>query len=131
MTVTFVSHSSKDDAVARNLEGWLAANGFTEVFVDHSSIRGGERWADALRAASGSCRVILCLVSENWLKSGECIAEFQAAWYMGKRIIPIMLIDEDAKLAPSSRKTLKRVLSEFQALWIRPALGRVDKGDSQ
>lgn len=59
MPALFLSHSSKDDAHATALEGWLKANGFTDVFVDHHSIAGGDKWAEALRASAGACRVVL------------------------------------------------------------------------
>jgi hypothetical protein len=47
MSVLFVSHSSKDDRVATALEVWLRANGFTDIFVDHHSIAGGDAWRHA------------------------------------------------------------------------------------
>ena len=34
---------------------------------------------EALRAAAGACRVVVFLVTENWLASYECFGEFQAA----------------------------------------------------
>ena len=80
MPVVFVSHSSKDDAAASALEAWLRHNGFTDIFIDHDDIAGGEKWAQALRDASGSCRVIVCLVTKRWLASDECFGEFKAAW---------------------------------------------------
>src|SRR5262245_34686575 len=49
MPVLFISHYSKDDAAATSLEAWLRARGFSDIFVDHSSIGGGEEWAEALR----------------------------------------------------------------------------------
>ena len=86
MAVLFVSHSSKDDAAATALESWLRANGFTDIFVDHHSLAGGDKWREELRKSAGACRVVVCLVTENWLASDECFNEFRAAWYMGKRI---------------------------------------------
>jgi TIR domain len=59
VAVLFISHSSKDNACATALEAWLNANGFTDIFIDHHSIAGGDKWREALRAASGACRVIL------------------------------------------------------------------------
>src|ERR1700733_5371364 len=79
MAVLFVSHSSKDDAAASALEKWLRGCGFTDIFVDHSGISGGEKWAQALRDAAGACRVVICLVTERWLTSDECFGEFKAA----------------------------------------------------
>jgi len=89
MAVLFVSHASADDAAVRDVEAWLDAKGFTDRFVDHSGIVAGEKWANRLRDEAASCRVVLCFVSDNWLGSDECFGEFKAAWYMGKRIVPL------------------------------------------
>jgi formylglycine-generating enzyme required for sulfatase activity len=113
MAVLFVSHSSKDAAATTALEAWLRANGFTDIFVDHSNIAGGEKWAQALRDASGACRVVVCLVTERWLASDECFAEFRAAGYMGKRIIPLLAVGPESS-AFSGR--LAKVLAEDQGL---------------
>jgi hypothetical protein len=69
MAVLFISHSSADDEHASAIERWLIANGFVEVFVDHESIAGGDKWREALRAEANSSRVVVCLVSESWLSS--------------------------------------------------------------
>jgi hypothetical protein len=110
MAVLFISHSSKDDAAATSLEAWLRARGFSDIFVDHSTIGGGEKWAEALRESAGSCRVVICLVTERWLSSDECFAEFRAAWYMGKRIIPLIALAPGS--SPNAR--LASVLNEYQ-----------------
>jgi hypothetical protein len=79
MPVLFVSHSSKDDTAVSGLEEWLKNNGFTDFFIDHNNIAGGDKWREALRASAGACRVIICLVSKHWLASQECFGEFVAA----------------------------------------------------
>jgi hypothetical protein len=89
MAVLSISHSTRDDALATGLVAWLKANGFNDIFIDHESIAGGEKWRDALRASASSCRVVIPLVTPNWLASAECFGEFVAAWYMGKRLIPL------------------------------------------
>src|ERR1700721_1521249 len=62
-------------------------------FVDHQSIAGGDRWRDELRASAGACRVVVCLVTQSWLDSHECYAEFRAiSGYWGKRTIPLFLL---------------------------------------
>ncbi len=113
MAVLFVSHSSKDDAAAIILERWLRGRGFTDIFIDHSNIAGGEKWAQALRDATGTCRVVVCLVTQRWLASDECFAEFRAAWYMGRRIIPLFALEPTS--AHSSER-LAKVLAEDQGL---------------
>jgi formylglycine-generating enzyme required for sulfatase activity len=113
MAVLFVSHSSKDDAPARGLETWLRTHRFTDIFVDHSNIDAGEKWAQALRDSVGACRVVVCLVTENWLASDECFGEFKAAWYMGKRVVPLFAVKNgDSK----QRERLAKVQAEDQGL---------------
>jgi formylglycine-generating enzyme required for sulfatase activity len=122
MAVLFVSHSSKDDKTATGLETWLRANGFTDIFVDHHAIAGGDKWREALRAASGACRAVICLVTENWLTSIECYNEFMAAWYMGKRLIPVFLLPESANLDAEAKTRLARVTSEDQGIDLMPSI---------
>ncbi len=115
MPAIFLSHSSRNDALASALEAWLAANGFDDLFVDHSDIRAGDKWGDALRRAKGSCRVVLCLVTPEWLASDECFGEFTAGWYSGRRIIPLLCL-AGATLDDRQTKHLARVLGEDQGV---------------
>jgi hypothetical protein len=69
MPVVFISHATKDDATASALEAWLQANGCNDIFIDHLSVAGGDKWRDAVRTSARACRVVLCVVSENWLAS--------------------------------------------------------------
>jgi hypothetical protein len=101
MPVLFISHSSKDDAAAIALETWLRARGFTDLFIDHRSILGGEKRAQALRDAAGACRIVICLVTNHWLASDECFGEFKAAWYMGnpsRHFVAIEPLDDNKTL---------------------------------
>jgi formylglycine-generating enzyme required for sulfatase activity len=116
MAVVFLSHSGRDDQQARSLVQWLHASGFTDVFVDHDSIAGGDKWREALRQATKSCRVVICLVTENWLSSSECFGEFTAAWYMGRRIIPLFILPQRTMLKEEKRKRLDRVCGEDQGI---------------
>jgi formylglycine-generating enzyme required for sulfatase activity len=128
MAVLFVSHSSKDDVAATGLESWLLKNGFTDLFIDHTNIAGGDKWAQALREASGACRVVICLVTKYWLESDECFAEFRAAWYMGRRIIPLLALQPGYKAAGDH---LYKVLAEdqgFDVIHCMNGQGELDLG---
>ena len=127
MATVFLSHASSDDDLARQLEAWLTAEGFDDLFVDHSDIRGGDKWTEALRRAKGAARVILCLVTPRWLASDECFGEFTAAWYAGQRIVPLLAADPTA-LDERQHKRLGRVLGEDQGFDLSRALkdGRLD-----
>ena len=50
-------YTPKDDAAVTALESWLHANGFTDTFVDHHGIVGGDKWREELRASAGACRL--------------------------------------------------------------------------
>ena len=94
MSVLFLSHSSQDDAAATALEAWLRGRGFTDIFVDHSAIAGGEKWAQALRDASGACRVVVCLVTENWLGDTASFGEAIPTVIFGPGGPPVYCPDE-------------------------------------
>ena len=76
----------------------------------------------ALRAASGACRVVLCLITENWLGSSECFHEFGTAWGMGKRIIPLFLLPPSSNLDPEAQLRLERVCGEDQGIDLTPCI---------
>ena len=70
MAVLFVSHSSRDDAAATALEAWLRANGFTDIFVDHHSLAGGDKWQPA-RLCDRRC---------GWREPGADTMEGHSRW---------------------------------------------------
>jgi len=121
MAALFLSHSNKDDAAATALEGWLRANGFTDIFIDHDSIVGGDTWRQALQAATATCRVVLCLVTENWLASKDCLAEFDASFYMGKRVIPLFFLPRD--IDDEAKNRLTRICGHYQGVDVAPCAG--------
>lgn len=120
MASIFLSHSSQDDSLASHLEAWLKRSGFDDLFVDHDSLRSGDKWTDALRRESGSCRVVVCLVTSAWLASDECNGEFLAGWYAGKRMIPLLAVS-GVDLDDKQKRRLKRVLAEDQGADITQA----------
>ena len=95
------------------LAGWLAQNGFDDLFIDHDNIRSGDKWTEALRRAKSACRVVLCLITPEWLQSDECYGEFMAAWYAGRRMVPLLALG-DVELDEKQKKRLSRILLEDQ-----------------
>lgn len=122
MAVLFLSHSSLDDGHATTLETWLKTHNFTDMFVDHQTIAGGDKWREALRTSAGACRVVVCLVTGNWLASSECFNEFRAAWYMGKRIIPLFLLGNEPGLDAQAKQRFAEVVVEDQGIDLLPCL---------
>src|SRR5262245_55504814 len=102
MARLFISHSSSNNDKAIEVRDWLAANGWDDVFLDLDPERGivaGQRWKDALQKAAQRCEVVLALISTEWLASGWCKAEIDAARLMGKKII-VVLIGIDKSQVP-------------------------------
>ncbi|KRS16426.1 toll/interleukin-1 receptor domain-containing protein [Roseovarius indicus] len=123
MATVFLSHATKDDALTGDLLRWLHENGFRDTFVDHLDILGGDNWTDRLRDQAAACRVVICVLTENWLNSSDCFNEFQAAWYMGKSILPLFFVDIDAPGSGEPARRLGRVLAETQGIDLRGAIG--------
>ena len=92
MAAIFVSYASQDAELVNTLKTWLEKEGFDDLFIAASSIRAGDHWTEALRNAKGSCRIVLCVVTPSWLSSDECIGEFTAGWYAGRRILPLFCV---------------------------------------
>ena len=130
MAVLFVSHSSKDDATPAGWRHGFAPAASPILSIDHSNIAGGDKWGQALRASAGACRVIMCLVTENWFASQECFGEFAAACYMGKRVIPLFLLQAPERSA-RSRETARTGSADYQGIDLDTCLrpdGTLDLG---
>ncbi len=102
------------------IANWLTHNGFDDLFIDHDDIRTGDKWTEALRRAKNACRVVLCLVTAEWLESDECYGEFLASWYAGRRMMTLLAYG-NATLDAKQRKRLDRILLEDQGADISPA----------
>jgi WD40 repeat protein len=100
MSRLFISHSSQNNDKAIEVRDWLAKNGWDDVFLDLDPERGivaGQRWKEALQKAAYRCEVVLALVSKEWLASGWCKSEVDAARLMGKKVIAALVgVDKDA-----------------------------------
>ena len=104
MARLFVSHSSHDNPAARAIGAWLAEHGYTDVFLDIDPDQGlvpGDRWMDALRAASDRCEAVLCLISPAWLESRWCMTEFLLARSLHKRILAAVVAPVPINLLPA------------------------------
>jgi len=59
------------------------------LFYDKDNIRAGQRWQERLREELTSCRVVLALLSRNWLGSPWCFTEAVTATFRGKDVVGI------------------------------------------
>jgi hypothetical protein len=73
-------------------------------------------------------------VTQPWLTSDECFGEYKAAWYLGKRIIPLFLLGPKAKLGADAKKRFADICAEYQGLDLTPCLksgGKLDPDADQ
>jgi hypothetical protein len=86
----FISHSSKDNEVAAELGERIKHERPTwSLFYDKDNFRAGQRWQERLRKELTSCRVVLVLLSRNWLGSPWCFTEAVTASFRGKDVVGI------------------------------------------
>jgi lysozyme family protein len=103
MASIFISHSSRNNDRALEVRDWLRGNGWDDVFLDVDPQRGivaGQRWKEALQKAAHRCQIVLALVSPEWLASGWCKSEVDAARLMGKKIIVALMGVDKGQLPP-------------------------------
>jgi len=96
MARIFISHASADNDATRRLESWLAAHGWTDVFVDwhpRKGIDGGRRWRRELKRAGRRCEAIICLVTAEWFRRPWCEREFNLADQQEKALFIVRLED--------------------------------------
>lgn len=106
----FISHSSKNRAVAAKLEAALEAKGL-RVWLDNSEIRLGVLLREELQTSIQRCRILVLLWSKPASESRWINAEWLMAFHLGKFTIPCVL-DETALpqcLQSSVFLNLKRV----------------------
>ena len=94
MSTLFISHASRDRDETLAVCAWLESQGWKDVFLDIDPDRGivvGERWLDALKLAGERCEAVLVLLSEAWLASSYCMAEYLLARFTNKPIFGALL----------------------------------------
>lgn len=97
----FISYKQKvdpDHDLAASIERELKKRSHY-VFRDVSSIDAGEKWASRIQEELKACEVMVCLISNNSLKSRWVVNEIDFAQDLSTPIIPVLLeeLDEDLK----------------------------------
>ena len=116
MSAIFISHSSRDNALAKALERRLAERHHHSVFLDldpEKGIAGGQSWERTLYRKLRSCRAVVALCTDDYLRSHWCFAEIALARMEGKPVIGL--------LAPplADGATLPAILTERQLIDLR------------
>jgi hypothetical protein len=82
MADIFISHSSKDKEIAAAIGQRIhQARPSWSLFYDKDNIRAGQVWQERLREELQSCRMVVALISRNWLASPWCFTEAVTAAY--------------------------------------------------
>ncbi|MFT5135700.1 MAG: hypothetical protein ACI8XV_000726 [Arenicella sp.] len=111
MSSIFISHSSKDNDMARELERELAKQNHTSVFLDIDPDKGivsGQSWERTLYRKLRACRAVIAICTDDYLGSRWCFAEIALARMEGK---PIFALKVDG-LSPDAQ--LPSILGENQ-----------------
>jgi TIR domain len=88
----FISHSSKDAALAVRLQESLSGIGYESSFLDIDSeqgLRAGDEWRDRLFNALAECAAVVYIGTDNSLSSRWCHTELALARWLHKPVIPL------------------------------------------
>jgi len=93
MSSIFISYSTHDEDKSLILYEKLNKN-INNIFVDKISIEIGDKWVEKLYKTINKIDALVILLSDNWLNSKWCLAEYFYAKAIGKEIFYIK-IDKD------------------------------------
>ncbi|MGH3621905.1 MAG: toll/interleukin-1 receptor domain-containing protein, partial [Sciscionella sp.] len=91
MARVFVSHASKDRALAGALRQWLSGQEY-DVFLAEDlrdGIAVGEQWQRRLHERLRWADAVVCVVTSAYLKSRWCAAEVATAQARGSKLLPL------------------------------------------
>ena len=92
MSAIFISHSSKDNAVAEKIRAMLSEQGHRSVFLDfhpENGIPSGRNWEKELYLNLRACQAVIVVCSEHSAASQWCFAEITQARALGKHLFPV------------------------------------------
>jgi hypothetical protein len=112
----FISHAAVDsviaDVVVDILNTAIGINVTEQVFctsLEGMKIPPGKDFKEFIREQIQEPKIVVLLVSQNYLASQFCLAELGASWAMSHRIIPFLI-------PPTSYEDMKAVLVNVNAL---------------
>ena len=105
MKQLFVSYSRQDTEFTRRITERLQADGL-EAWVDWQDIPPSVDWMKEIQKGIEDADIFLFLVSPDSIASPICADEVAHAIKNGKRIIPLIVRDFDARSAPTTIRHL-------------------------
>lgn len=109
MARIFVSHSSQDNVVADELKSWLEAKDFEQIFLDFdksAGIQPGADWEKTLYREIERSQAVIVVVTEHWMASKWCFAEFCQARALGKAIFPLIMRPTGEKIVGNDLQSI-------------------------
>lgn len=94
MSAIFLSHSSKDNAIAADVRIELERRGHRSVFLDfdpENGIPAGRDWEKELYSELRGCQAFIVLCSEHSMSSSWCFHEIACARGLLKEIFPVII----------------------------------------
>jgi TIR domain len=91
--LVFISHSSKDNFIARQLERLIkekCRKHGIKTFLDEKDIKGGDPIAEVIKSNIQNCNELLVLLSRYSIDRPWVLTEIGAAWGLDKRIVAII-----------------------------------------
>jgi hypothetical protein len=91
--VVFISHSSKDNFIAKQLDRLIkekCRKHGVKTFLDEKDIKGGDLIAEIIKDNIQKCGELLVFVSRYSVDRPWVITEIGAAWGLDKRIVAII-----------------------------------------
>ena len=116
MAVVFISSVVNDTRIVQSLSSFLHDAGAAEMYPAGDQPVSYDDWDKQLLASAPSCRAVILVVTTNWLSSDQCYSQFRAAWYMGKRIIPMFFLLGRPEPETIEARRYRELLSEIQGL---------------
>lgn len=83
----FVSYSHKNEEIILSLIQSLHEKGIN-IWYDHDIIA-REVWDDKIAGQIQSCRIVVCFITEDYLRSNHCVDELKYALNKGKAVLTL------------------------------------------
>lgn len=118
----FISHSTKDRFIARQVAGLIQEAGRErgiETFLDEKDIEFGGSIPERIRQEIRDCGELLVLLSEYSVDRPWVLIEIGAAWVLEKRIVAVM-----DKLSPDQ---MPDVIAPYRAVDLNDVQAYVDE----
>jgi TIR domain len=92
----FISHSTKDEILAREIKNFLVLGGVSGARIFFSSDRStgihtGENILERLQSTLAASTLVIEIISNNFLRSTYCLMELGGAWALRKTTFPVVV----------------------------------------